>query len=422
MKGLRGTVPFSVDAKLVLLLIATYSLNIDLGASLRPVDLVIALLFLYTLVTGKLRVDTMAVVSLLLLLAVLSAGWGALLDPSDLAVRFGLGLLLKYAELLFLIWSISSLSLTSNEINQLLKISAAVFLVIMAYVFLRAPLAAVGLMRIQHLRPDFPFTRLEPGQSPAGHLMGMYLTTGFVMLISHRVISKASSLVTVLIILLGISSILLTGSRTPFIALAGTTVVAVAFLPRQFGRVRQQTLRLFLFGAAIGAVSVIAFLGSEILDSDQVGALFQRATSFDFANDASASGRVAKSRTGLLNVWSSGILIGPGSLRFGAWFDNGLVRVLHDFGLVGLIVALILVGRISIHALDTETVYGKIAFLGITCFAIGNVATEFFLVPRASVPFIVATFLLIRRAKTASRSEPTLPPNDNGPCDAPYTT
>lgn len=395
----------SIEARLVLLLIITYPLNIEVAPSVRPVDFAIGLLVLQVMLRGQLRRDLIGPLAGLLALLFLSAGWGVLTVDDPIRIAFGAGLLLKYIELALLLWALASLDLSHQELRWLLRSSAYVYLAIVAYVLGRVLLAYAGLVRIRRLRPDFPFTKTGPGMNTAGHLMGMYLTSGLVLLVAYRVRFEKTVVTTVTLAILSLGAVLLTGSRTPFIALAATAMVGLSTMRVRIGRARRGTMALV--GVSIVAITVAALVlaNSRIIDFEQVSQLLARATNFDFANDQSANARILKTTIGLHNVWESGIVIGPGVFRFGRWFDNGLMRILHDFGFFGFLFLLLFVARVALDALADGGRYGRVAFLGLVCFSVGNVATEFFLVPRASVPFVVATWLLIRLGRLTEADE-----------------
>jgi hypothetical protein len=224
--------------------------------------------------------------------------------------------------------------------------------------------------------------------------MGMYLATGFVMLAVYYARLRRRILVVVTVIIAGVGVVLITGSRTPIIAIVGTGVVGLLTVRVRLGSVRRKTMLLIAAFVAATGMMVYGFLRSGILDGDALGFLISRAINLDFSNDASASGRVTKSVVGLQNLWDSGILIGPGTFRYGGWFDNGLIRVVHDLGLIGAMFGLVLLLQLALVQLSRSDIYSRVAFLGLICFLIGNLATEFFLVPRASVPLVTAIFLL----------------------------
>ncbi len=390
------------------LLIVTYPINYPLFSIIRIVDIVIILSFAYLLLTGRLSARPISVVIGVMVPLVLSSVWGLALNGLSHLSAAGLGFLFKYAELLSLIWVLASLRLEIADRDALLRLSAIVFWVIVLYIYVRIVGPLLGLWSLHlDLRPDFPFTVQKEMTANAGHLMGAYVATGATMWIAYLMWRRRKLFVSAVTVVVVLGSVLLTGSRGPMITIPVTLLAAVLVNLSGRLRVRTHTLRLLVASLILAAAGAF-FVGRVALVNftsvtDVFGSLAERAfrLGLDPSTDQSVRSRLFKAAIGLDNLMAVGAFLGPGPFIHPTWFDNGLIRIAHDLGIIGLVIVVFLVLWLLARALERRWEFGLVPFVGLVTYLVSNLATEFFLVSRSVVPVVVVLWLLLQRTDLA---------------------
>jgi hypothetical protein len=393
---------FPLSTWIVLLIILTYPINLPLVSILRPVDLFIVFAVLIALLFGLMRKSAVSLQLVLLagaMIASIVAGL-ALLPGKGFSIE-GAGFLIKYIELFLLIWLIQSLNLKEKDIDVALRLSLTIFLIMIVYTYFRFFLGTFRIIpfyKMGGLRPDFPFSNLLERRPNAGHLFGAYLSTGAVA-VTILLLQKKRKLLHILgFILFSIGAILLTGSRGPLAAFFLTALIFlidVYFSSIKISKYRARILNLSVLVVIFLLVIVVIYIEAT---SHALNEMLTRIFNFDFATDKSAQARVIKTLRGIENVSWTGFWIGAGVFAYPAWFDNGIIRILNDFGLFGLIVLAWLIMSLLKRMRKSKTLEGELVIYITIAYLVNNLSTEFFLVPRASVPFFVAVILLIKKA------------------------
>ena len=408
---------FSLSTWIVLCILLTYPINIPLVSILRPVDLFIVFAVLIAFLFGRIRTSAVSIQLVLLSGAmIVSIIAGFVLLPS---IRFsieGAGFVIKYIELFLLVWLIQSLDLKERDIDVALRLSLTIFLIMIAYTYFRFFLGTFGIVsfhKMGGLRPDFPFSNLLERRTNAGHLFGAYLSTGAVAVTIFLLQKKKKLLYILCFLLFSFGAMLLTGSRGPLAAFFLTALIFlmdVYFSSIKISKYRTKILNLSILVVILLLALVVIYIGAT---SDELNRILTRIIEFDFTTDRSAQARVIKMLSGIENVSWTGYWIGAGVFAYPKWFDNGIIRIVNDFGIIGFIILLWLIINLFRRMRKSKTHEGELVIYITLAYLANNLSTEFFLVPRASVPFFLAVILLIKKADAKAAVCNVLPENTN---------
>jgi hypothetical protein len=388
-----------ISAGLLLLLTITYSINYDIGFSIRVGDLAALLFISWALFSSRFRVTSTVVFALgFFFVYVLSAIYGILV----LGIVHAANLLFiyKYALAFLLLWCICSVRLTDPQVHRLIRSAVFVFILLILWVFVHVWLVTHGLATLS-FRPSFPFSN-GPVWASDAHLYSAFLSNGlvaFLVFAKARVIRVPFPLL-VLTCLLGIAALLLTGSRGGLLTFAGTVgLLATMELARKLSRGRLTVRRATLVTAAVGVAvvaGILAFNAHGVVNqSQEVLRLLDRALNFGFGNDASAQSRLQKNWDAIVLLSHQIPLIGVGMQSVGrSWYDSSIGALLVSSGLVGGVLFLCALTAFLWENLKAARANARfpeftVLFFVVVNYAAANLITEFFLVTRSLVPFVL---------------------------------
>ena len=239
-------------------------------------------------------------------------------------------------------------------------------------------------------RPSFPSSDYSYSDA---HMLSAVLATvlSFTLINKNRrfklntIITKMCVLVYLAIVLL---AILVTGSRNGVLILVLTFLYICMFDLK----IRFFVLVMIIFFTVLGL-----FIEFEMI-VNLVGG-FRRIFDFDFANDASISGRFLKIERGVDETISDNVLFGRSILHGNLiWYDNGPVILFVHFGLIALLVFLVGCLFFLYWVFATKKLSRSktnIVFFA-TVLLVTSGITEFFLATRYAVPVFYCFGVLIR--------------------------
>jgi hypothetical protein len=384
---------------MLLLLTITYSINYDLGFSVRIGDVAAVLFIGWAFLSSRFRVTSTVVFALgFFFVYLLSALYGSL--ALGIIHTANLLFLYKYALPFLLLWCICSVRLTDHQVHRLIRAAVFVFVLLILWVFVHVLLVTSGLATLS-FRPSFPLSN-GPVWASDAHLYSAFLSNGliaFLVFARARIIRVPFSLV-VLTLLLGIAALLLTGSRGGILTFAGTAgLLAAVELARKLSRGRLTVRRATLVTAAVGMVAVAGILAFNahgvVSRSQEVLRLLDRALNFGFGNDASAQSRLQKNWDAIMLLSHQIPLIGVGMQSVGrSWYDSAIGALLVSSGLIGCVLFLCALAAFlgeNWKAAQANSRFQEFSalFFVVVNYAVANLITEFFLVTRSLVPFVL---------------------------------
>ena len=399
---------------LIIFLALTFPINYVLFLGLRITDVVALLLVLVCL--SDLRVRSTATFTLTLVffaLYAVSMTYGIMVLGVVKPSNFLLGY--KYLMPFLLVWVITSRVGSNFETSRIAKVMSIVFLALVAYAYLYFLLWAAGFLQ-GNIRVTFPFTNDPESRATDAHLFSVVLSNclvGYLFLAPGS--GKRRVLPTIGIVFLTIGAMILSGSRTGLLSIMLTFLfIAVQEI---FTRLVKGKIRFTLKGVAVVLLIVAALylalfrltnFGMEGL-SFLVGRIF----SLDFAGDVSVGGRLIKARYVIDQILNGPLVIGLGmQSTHHTWFDNAYMAVIFSTGFAGLLVLLSIV-LIFLRERRNEAVkhgtlkdYTALKYLFINYLLCG-ISSEFFLVTRGLVPFVVLVGVFTNRIRNGEAYSPS---------------
>ena len=392
------------------LILILFPMNIDLAASIRPVDLVILMFFIYRLFNENRHTDkNILIISLVFFIFMLaSVIYGFFFRP--LLNFTNIFFLLKYAFPFMLYFSIKNSELSNREIKLLFYLFALMFLFMLVWTLLYQLLKLRGLVR-GSWRTSYPFTRASSGSD--AHMLSAYFSFHIVLMYIcwKKHLLKMNAFFFSILLGLSFGAMLITGSRNGIVSIA-ICVLIIWWItrPGRRGAVYKHDIAL------LAILLIVLFLGIMFISSRTSGlftseygikSLIERATKLDF-NDNSASFRLLKFSYAFEETLSGPAIIGIGAItsKMG-WYDGSIASLLANSGFGGFFVFIILIYTMlkKNHAkglLNKNEDYTQIYFILFINYIISNLITEFFLVTRGMV---FAVFMLAMLDKvTATES------------------
>jgi hypothetical protein len=388
-----------IDYFLFLVILISFPVNITLVSGLRISDFVLLFGILYivlyrrTVWTGESELVLMFAVVVLvsLLYGYLAIG---------LVKSTNIFFLYKYSLPVLTVILLRSIVLSMDQTHRLVKLQIAMFIFMCLYVYAHIVLVLFGVIRA-HLRVSFPFSFLGNSELVSdAPLYSAYLSNSFCFfyILTDRKIVKLPKIVFVSVILLFIPTIVLTGSRTGMMSAAISLFLyevynIVISLIRGSARINTTKVALVLI-LILGLVLLLIVAG----DTPEVRNLVDRATNLDFANDISSQSRIRKMGLAIDSIMNeNAMLIGIGmqSTRMD-WIDSSIGALLLMSGGLGLVlvvsIILMYLARMKRENKRSET-YIVLLFVVIN-YVLSNLISEYFLVTRSVLPFLINLVLL----------------------------
>lgn len=376
--------------------VALYPINFSL-LGLRLIDILFIIVFLISLpfLSVKKRENLiLAIIFWVLLLS--SVFFGSILKndySTDRLIFF-----YKYFFLFGVTLLLFNLRLSKHNIEKLVALMFVSHIFLALWVFIYIYSVNAGLLH-GSLRVSFPFST-EYVSSDA-HLYSSVLAIGalFFTLTYRR--NFNSKVVFGLFLLVSVSALLLTGSRTGVVIYgSGTFLYAIL-----------RGGRSLVAGMCTSVLFIIVLFSAPLAIEPSLSEYFvllERIVSTDVFNDSSFEGRVRKMMVGIEDSAYSLHLLGIGVLHSSLlWYDSLIGVLLSHVGLVGAITLVVLVwrfwrdaGSVSQNLSGSGLVFTIVMF----CYVLSNLITEYFLISRSVFPFLVYSFIL--RAYMKSEASP----------------
>ncbi|MCT7995241.1 O-antigen polymerase [Laspinema olomoucense] len=379
------------------LLILTYPINYDLGSSLRLADIGFIIFFIWSVFNQKLKISNLSwIIITFFTLYVFSTIYGTffigILNP------LGFFFIYKYTLPFLLFWIIFNLKLKEKKIIFLFNSYFFVFFILSLYVYIHIYLVINGVL-LTSLRPSFPFTFREDASD--AHLYSSYISynlTALISFVNYKIISL-NRLLFYFILCLSLVALILTGSRNGLAALVVSMTLIGGQKILQLLSINKIKIKpQYIIGALL--CILILFLAGNYFDIKilpELSSLSLRTINFfNLAEDKSTNIRIINFNEVIKNVVTEGpILIGIGFQSYHiVWLDTSIGSLLIASGIVGLCVfiAIILIFLLKNYYVAIKNSRKKEFYsLALVTFnyILTNIATEFFLVTRSIVPFII---------------------------------
>ncbi len=390
---------------LYIALLLTFWINYPLVAVVRVTDLVILGAATIWLLRGRLRVGVPG----LLILCFFAIYFCSLIAGPLIYEKINILRIVfvyKYAVPFILLAIFLRHKIFAHQLDMLIRLNILIFLVLSVFVYVHI---AVHLFTSISLpwRPSFPLTKLDEGESTDSHLYSAYLANGLVFLVLAQYYKLVRfRLVTILgITAVCVGALFLTGSRNGILSFAVTMVIffviaTVARGSRGEAFIRPSHVLVGLCGSA-ALMSVLLFFADTIQLGETIDALILRIVEIDL-NDHSFIARVDKLISAFTEVVDQGpVVIGIGMLAAEiTWYDSSIASLLLVGGIFGLILfcvaIMVFVANLSRVARQNQRngEFMMVVMLIIN-YVIANLITEFFLVTRSVVPFVVNLCLIV---------------------------
>ena len=237
------------------------------------------------------------------------------------------------------------------------------------------------------------------------HLYSNYLAISLLFyLFYYRIKGNHGLIISSFVCLTCLGALILTGSRNGLLLLILGIFLRLGLLPFSGKKVRLSKSKLAIF---LILSTATMFLGFRIWIefSDFFSDAADRALNFDFTNDLSTQGRIAKIYLAFSDIERTSLLFGASIFRSSlTWYDNGLSIVLVHSGILGIM--LILSSLLLIFAKFLKNIRSseyQAAFCLLSVYSISNVITEFALVTRSALPVIIYITVPVVHSKLLSR-------------------
>ncbi|RAP33980.1 hypothetical protein DID77_02130 [Candidatus Marinamargulisbacteria bacterium SCGC AG-439-L15] len=383
------------------LVLIFYVIDLRLPLSFRIADILLLSIFMGLVVTKTtLFFDRKIVQPYLLwwLFFVLGSVFGVL--------KFGFNFqysILYYKYFLIFCIPIVYLSLVNSQkiFNTQMKLWCFSFIFLLFWPFIRLFLILSNQLQAG-LRPDFPFsTSLLKHGVGAGHLYSVLIGFGVLFFLMYKIFSKKKNVFLFFFLFFVVASIVLimTGSRGGIFGVVTILFFLSIIYPKYFFSFR--VLKRF-FVVIITLIPFIVWktMSLSIWENDGFKQLVLRSFRFNFFQDSSSFGRIAKLFQSLEFIQSNGFFIGNGPFVPQFWFDGLIANIISSSGFIGLILFALGAYNFNKRALyyglknDRYREYVVFKWL-IYYYVLTNiVVTEFILVTRSVVPCLSLLMLL----------------------------
>ncbi|MBS4218991.1 O-antigen ligase family protein [Bacillus sp. FJAT-49711] len=382
----------------ILLIIISFPVNYNLGFGIRFVDIIVITFIAIILFTSNFHKlsHTFIYLYIFLLLYLLSMGYGIIFIGIESSSNFFF--IYKYMLPFLLAYSLLKVKLEEQQIYRLIKWFFLIFFLLIIYTYLYV------LVFSGEGRPSFPFSN-DMTWGVDAHLFSAYLSNSllaFIMFATYKY--KLSYTKRLIIFSASFGALLLTGSRTGILTLAIVMVVILItyfFKSFKIGLIKYRTIFFVLTLILLIPVAVYSYDLVNQQDNYKEN-LINRALNFNLAEDQSSLSRLNKARMGLELVNKELIFIGVGMQSTEmVWFDNSIANIVVSSGYLGLIAFIFIIVSFIKNTYKVAVRHDRLRefnvfFVVFTHYILVNMITEYFLVSRSIVPFIVFIILIIK--------------------------
>lgn len=301
-----------------------------------------------------------------------------------------------YKFALFFMLPLGVLSLDWSEKRNLIieKALYIAFFVLVLWVYYFVAFKNTG-----YWRPSFPASN-KP--SSDAHLYAFFLAMGsLACLVFRRKFLSNGMLFKIFyyfMFALSIGSIILTGSRTGSILFAMgvlfATTLGIINIPRLFTFKRN----IVIAGMVSTLSSILAYYYFKPVFLSRA---IERTFRFDLFNDVSSINRLQKLYTAFEEIQGGSLIFGVGVFSTRSlWYDNSISIILAMGGLLGVLVFFLYILSITLNGSLLLAKKGrmsdyKVFLFFMIVYVTGNMITEFFLVTRAYLPFVILMYLVV---------------------------
>lgn len=383
---------------IILLIIISFPMNYNLGFGIRLVDLIIMSFITIILFTSKVHKLSLTFIHfyVFLLLYLLSMAYGIIFIGIESFSN--IFFIYKYMLPFLLAYSILKLKFEEQQIYRLIKWFFLIFFLLIIYTYLYVLVVPGGG------RPSFPFSN-DFTWGVDAHLFSAYLSNSllaFIMFASYKY--QLSYTKMFFIFSASFGALLLTGSRTGILTLSIIiTVILITKFFKSFktSLIKYRTIFFVLTFILLIPVAVYNYDVINLKDSN-IESLINRALNFNLAEDQSSLSRLSKAKTGLEIVNNELIFIGVGMQSTEmVWFDNSIANIVVSSGYLGLIAFILIIISFMKNTYNMAVRHARLKeftvfFVVFSHYILVNMITEYFLVTRSIVPFIVFISLIVK--------------------------
>jgi hypothetical protein len=291
----------------------------------------------------------------------------------------------KFMMPVLLYLSLTRVSLTENEVHQLVRISFIVFFIMSLWVFIYIYLTSSGII-VGNSRVSFPLSNYRYSDA---HLYSSYLSLSVLFFIMIKNKIKYSKLFIYATIFIGIVATILTGSRTGVVVLFSGFLVLLFY---NFSGIRIIKYFIFLTFSTLIMISIVTFLPEYY---EQINALNSRAFSFNISNDDSVSIRYLSLLKSIEESAYTSYLLGVGILSSSSvWYDGLISTLIANSGFIGLFFFFSFIVLFLISLYKKRNKYSVFSIILLVIYIGVNLITEYLLTTRGSFMIVIYLFLL----------------------------
>ena len=376
---------------LLVLVITTYPITRLSVGPFYIVDIMIISYLLYSLPSIRIRIGS----SMKLLWSISFALCVSTLVsiPHGIIKIDNLVFIYKYCMPILLFVSIRESNLNKAESRMLLRSLEVTYFLLVIYVFIYFFARNSGWIT-GSFRPSFPFA--EDKWSSDSHLYASYLITFLSYFFSKDIVfSRRFSWRYLPLYILVFIALVLTGSRNWIIGFFVMVLVTITMS----SSIRNRTTIIVAF-AIIALLSIFLIGQLERTLPYRIDQIISRVTSADDA------GRINKWSIAINQLFNSTAgFLGLGLVsQSGTWYDSILVNALVNLGVIGLAYVLYLVLRYlrRLYVIARTKIEYKVIFVVLSVYLTTNLFTEFILVSRSVVPFVLLIALVQKSSESRS--------------------
>lgn len=391
---------FLIISLIILSIPINYSFLFDF---FRPVDVLSIVLIILTFKKWKLDLTELFLWLSFFILIIFSSFIG-FQRMNYTSIVNGLGFFYKYFFIFAFLISLSALEVNQKQLKIIYNLLYIVYFFLFIWVFIYIYLVS-NKMLIGSYRPSFPFSNNY--QTSDAHLYANYLSLSFVFFHLTQRNFKVPLFLKIIESLFIIPAIFLTGSRNGLLILFLGIIISFLLSLANMKNLLKELLyfsRIFLFIGIILLVLSFSHLNLNLDVLINLDLLINRALTF--GSDESSMGRIYKFHQAL-NEASHGLyFLGEGLFsRQGVWYDGIHSQIISAGGFLSFLVFLF----IFLYYWNKKNVYFETKALSYTysimlfLYFISNFITEFVLVSRSLIPFLLYIFVLINSEKSFNK-------------------
>lgn len=386
--------------------------NLEIGVLIRPADLGMALLVVMVAIANpRFNASTSSLVGLFILMLAMTT-WAGLAERGLVDLR-GIAYVYKLVLPFLVFWAFSHAVPGVRQNRKLLAIALGVLVILIVWAWIHFFLNKYRVVDMPN-RSSFPFTNWGGKQSD-GHMFSLTLAVALlsmVWLCWYRILCIRLKYAA-LVLVLGLSALFLTGSRTGLVVLIVSGVLWVLWeaLRSSLGaydyRIRKSSVAFLSVALVVLALIPFFYMSASEFIPNDIEYLITRASNFDFTEEDS---RIRKTIYGFEKSLQGFPLLGVGALSSGlAWYDSGPTALVVYSGVAGLMVYVCLLIWVVFHLGKMSRNNGRkhefYCFVWILfAYALGNIATEFWMVTRSVLPVVALLGILAAIIKIPNKT------------------